>query len=459
MQKRSSPNFPDAVLSLRSNFSILNFFNVNNTITTLSPTEQEMTLTFEPAEFKPAFEEQFKAAQAEVQIKGFRKGKVPMDMVKRMLGKEIEADVVESLAGKHFNEAASKENLKLVGKARVRHFEYVPEEKLSIFVQYEVQPEFDLKPYDDYEFKKIVYEISDDDIAREVRALLEEQGVWMSKESEAGADDSVLVDMQRLDEAGMAVIGERFENQEFDLRQMTPDSAIRKALVGAKSGDERLVDLEMPDKNGARRIMKYKVTVKEVKSLDLPELTNELADEISGGGMKTADALRTDIREKLTTYYEQKSEEDLSEEVAQKFVKENSVEIPDSMAKSFESLMIENARQRVGGQFPKGFNIDNFRREIRPGAETMAKWMMIRYKIAEQNNLKVDETDLRAMAEKEAQEIGQPVDVVVESYMSENARDYVVDRILREKVFSFLRTKVKITTETKTIASLSETAS
>ncbi len=430
---------------------------VNNTITTLSPTEQEMTLTFEPSEFKPAFEEQFKAAQAVVQIKGFRKGKVPMDMVKRLMGKEIEADVVESLAGKHFTEIATKENIKLVGKARVRHFEYVPEEKLSIFVQYEVQPEFEIKPYTEYEFKKSVYEITDEDIEREVKGLLEEQGVWVSKDGEADGEDLVIADMQKLDAGGMAIIGERFENQEFHMAQLVSESTIKKAFIGAKSGDERLIDIEMRDKTGQPQRSRFRATVKEVKRLDLPELTDALASELTQGSLTTADALRADIRAKLTEYYEQKSEDDLGEAIAQQFVKDNAVQTPESMVKSFENLLIENARQRVGGQFPRNFNIDAFRREIRPSAELQAKWMLIRYKLAEENNLKVEEQDVRSMAEKEAAAAGQPVEAVLQAYMSDNVRDYVIDRIMRDKVLKFLKTKVKITPESKRIMEVTET--
>lgn len=77
----------------------------------LSATEQEMTLTLEPAEFVPVFDERFKEVQANAQIKGFRKGKVPMEMVRRLMGKEIEAEAIEFLASKFFSEAAEEKKV------------------------------------------------------------------------------------------------------------------------------------------------------------------------------------------------------------------------------------------------------------------------------------------------------------------------------------------------------------
>lgn len=83
---------------------------MNNSITSLSATQQEMTLTLEPSEFTPVLEARFKEIQANAQIKGFRKGKVPMELVRRLMGKEVEADTIEFLANKFFSEVAEEKS-------------------------------------------------------------------------------------------------------------------------------------------------------------------------------------------------------------------------------------------------------------------------------------------------------------------------------------------------------------
>ncbi len=424
---------------------------MNNSITSLSATQQEMTLTLEPSEFTPVLEARFKEIQANAQIKGFRKGKVPMELVRRLMGKEVEADTIEFLANKFFSEVAEEKKLKIVGKAHLRHFEYAPDQTLKIYVQYEVQPEFELKPYDDYAFTKINYQVTDADVEAEVKTLLAQHGAWVSKEGEAEEEDLVIADMQKLDNAGMAIIGGRYEHQEFFLSELADESTLKKALLGVKVGDERNVDVELRKDDGTVEQTRFRISVKEVKRLDLPELTDELAKEFSDGRCTTPEALREDIRQTLERYYEEKSEEDLLEDIAQRFVKDNALEVPSAMVRSFENLLVDNARQRMGGSFPRGFSEEAFRREIRPSAELQARWMLIRYKLAEMHNLKVEEDDIRAEAEKEAKENGLDFNQLLQAYMSDQVREYVVDRILRQKIYEVIKSKVKINTETKPI--------
>jgi trigger factor len=196
-----------------------------------------MTLTLEPSEYQSKLDENYKLAQETVQVKGFRKGKVPMEMVKRLVGKETESETIETLASEAFSKIASEQKLKIVGRAHIRHFEFTDDKRLNIYLMYEVQPEFDLAPYTDYAFKKAEYEITPEDVEREVKSLLREHGVWMSKEGEATEDDLVVADYQHLDSTGTPIIGKRVENQEIVLKMIRKDSPMRTALIGAKVGD------------------------------------------------------------------------------------------------------------------------------------------------------------------------------------------------------------------------------
>jgi len=420
-------------------------------IKSLSSTEQELTLTLEPSEYQPKLDEHYKLAQENVQIKGFRKGKVPMDMVKRLVGKEVESETIETLASEMFSKIASEQKLKMVGRARIRHFEFTENKSLNIYLMYEVQPEFDLAPYTDYTFKKAEYEITPEDIEREVKNLLREQGVWMSKDGEATEEDLIVVDYQALDESGMPIIGKRTENQEIVLKMIRKDSPMRTALIGVKVGDERVVDLQSDALHEPNK--RYKFYIKDVKRLDLPELTDELAKEFTQGELQTAAELRADIESTLKKQLKRKSDEDLLEDIAKKFIEDNPIDVPHSMIHSFEDMLIENAARQLGGKFPKGFDVQAFRREISPNAKRQAQWMLIRYKIAEVAGIKLDEQAIRDLAEADAKEMGIPdSNQVLQSYLKEEMQNYVVERAMREKLFAYLTSTLKITPEPKRIS-------
>ncbi len=411
-----------------------------------------MTLTLEPSEYQSKLDENYKLAQENVQVKGFRKGKVPLDMVKRLVGKEIESETVETLASEMFSKIASEQKLKLVGRARIRHFEFTDDKLLNIYLMYEVQPEFDLAPYKDYTFKKAEYEITPEDVEREVKGILREQGVWMSKDSEATEDDLVVVDYQQLDDSGMPIIGKRTENQEIVLKMIRKDSPMRTALTGVKSGDERVIDLS-GDPNEPSTPKRYKFYIKEVKQLDLPELTDDLAKELTQGHLQTAAELRADIESRLKATFKRKAEDDLLEEIAKKFIEDNPVEVPHTMIHSFEDMMIENAARQLGGKFPKGFDVQAFRREISPNAKRQAQWMLIRYKLAEVAGIKIDEQTIRDLAETDAKEMGIPdVNQVLQTYLKEDMQNYVFERAMREKLFAYLISTLKITPEPKRVS-------
>ncbi|MFQ3597347.1 MAG: trigger factor [Chloroherpetonaceae bacterium] len=424
---------------------------MTHAIKLLGSTEQEMTLTLEPSEYQPKLDENYKLAQENVQVKGFRKGKVPMEMVKRLVGKEVESETVETLASEAFSKIASEQKLKLVGRARIRHFEFTDDKLLNIYLMYEVQPEFDLAPYTDYAFKKAEYEITEEDIEREVKGILREQGVWMSKEGESTEEDLIVVDYQQLDEGGMPIIGKRSENQEIVLKMIRKDSPMRAALTGVKVGDERIIHLPAPDESGAPK--QYKFYIKDVKRLDLPELTDELAKELTQGHLQTAAELRADIDFRLKETFKRKSEDDLLEEVAKKFIEDNPIEVPHTMIHSFEDMMIENAERQLGGKFPKGFDVQAFRREISPNAKRQAQWMLIRYKLAEVAGIKIDEQAIRDLAEADAKEMGiSDVNQVLQSYLKEDMQNYVFERAMREKLFAYLLSTLKITPESKRVS-------
>lgn len=411
-----------------------------------------MTLTLEPSEYQPKFDENYKLAQENVQVKGFRKGKVPMEMVKRLVGKEVESQTIETLASELFSKIASEQKLKMVGRARIRHFEFTDDKLLNIYLMYEVQPEFDLAPYTDYAFKKAEYEITEEDIEREVKNILREQGVWMSKDGESTEEDLIVVDYQQLDEGGTPIIGKRSENQEIVLKMIRKDSPMRAALTGVKVGDERIIELA-GDSNEPNTLKKYKFYIKDVKRLDLPELTDELAKELTQGHLQTATELRADIESRLKQTFKRKSEDDLLEEIAKKFIEDNPIEVPQTMIRSFEDMMIENAARQLGGKFPKGFDVQAFRREISPNAKRQAQWMLIRYKLAEIAGIKLDEQAIRDLAEADAKEKGiSDVNQVLQTYLKEDMQNYVLERAMREKLFAYLLTTLKITPEPKRIS-------
>lgn len=413
-------------------------------IKNISDTEQELELIFSADEFTGDYEQELEEAKKSVQLKGFRKGHAPAGLIKKLAGPSIEASIAEKLASKHFGEVVEADKIKTASRAGIIDFTFTPEQ-LSVRLGYEVHPEFELKEFSGYEFTRSVYTVDDAAAQKEIDLILKGHGTMVSVDGEATATDTVIADVVRLTEAGEEEEG-KTENHHFNLEYLPEDNPFRKALEGRKAGD--VVEVEADAQKEGDAPQRFRVSISEIKQMELPELTDDLVREITGSRFENEADFRSDIRIQLEEHFQNKSEEDLLEAISSKLIDENPVPTPKAMVASFANMLVENAKRQMGGNFPKGFDTDQFRTAMAPNAERHARWLIISQKIAEMNNLEVDEAAIKEYAEKEAaKNTAMDAEELMKTYMSAEFRDYVTDTITKEKVYDAIKSKVKITDE------------
>jgi len=417
--------------------------NINN----VSDTEQKLEITLSAEEFTPEIDLEVENARKTIQIKGFRKGHVPVGMIKKVMGPAIEASVAEKLASKYFVEISETENIKPASRAELEDYSF-DGDTLSITLSYEIHPEFEIKDFNNYSFVQDIYTVTDEDVEREINLIMKGHGTLVPVDTPSEAKDTIIADLEKYDDSGNIIEGQKTENYSFNLEYLPEDNPFHNALVGKKAGEKVTVDIE--GKEEGEETYRYEVTVKEVKRLELPELDNELVKEISQEKFESVEDFRTDVRGQLEQHFSNKSEQDLLESISARFIEENPVPTPSSMVDSFENMLLENAKRQMGGQFPPGMDENGFRDSVRPNAEKHARWMLISQKIAEQNSLEVTDDDVKAYAEKEAKNNpGMNAEELIKTYMSTEFRDYMTDTILKDKIYSIIKSSVTINAENK----------
>jgi len=414
-------------------------------ITKISDTEQELEIILSAEEFGTEYNQELEEAKRTVQIKGFRKGHVPAGMIKKFVGSAIEASIAEKMASKHFSAIADEENIKPASRAAIESFSF-DDNQLSIKLSYEIHPEFELKSFEGYTFTQPRYTITDEDVRKEINLILKGHGTLISIDDAASATDTVIGDVIRLNAEGEAEEGSAMENHHFNLEYLPEENPFRSALTGKKAGE--IADVTTEPKEEETPAQLYRITVKEVKRLELPELSDELVKEISGQRFENAADFTSDVRLQLEQHFTMKSEDELLESISAKLIEENPVSAPKTMIASFANMLVENAKRQMGGNFPKGFDAGQFAQAMAPNAEKHARWLLISQKIAEINNLSVTDDDIRAFAEKEAEKNPTlSVEQTISTYMSTEFRDYITDSILKDKVYDIIRSQVTITEE------------
>lgn len=414
-------------------------------ITNVSATEQVLEIILTAEEFQPEYDLQIEEARKSVKIKGFRQGHVPVGMLKRLLGSSLDAEVAEKMATKHFSAIAEEEKINPASRAQIDSFNF-DNGQLTIRISYEIHPEFELKDLSAYSFTQAEYTVTDEDVEREIRLILKGHGTMVTIDEAAVEGDTLIGDVIKLDAEGAPVEESKNANHHFNLEYLPADNPFRIALEGKKAGDVAEVTVEPKTEGG--ETMRYRIEVKEVKRLELPELNDELVKEITQSRFENVADFKADVRLQLEQHFTHKAEQDLLEAISAKLIEEHEVPTPKSMVASFQNMLLENAKRQIGGQFPKGLDEKEFFGSMLPNAEKHARWLLVSQKIAKENDLNVSDEDIRAFAEKEAEkEPSLTVDQLVSTYMSSEFRDYIVDTILKEKIYDVIRSKVTITKE------------
>ena len=416
-------------------------------IKNVSETEQVLEIILSREEFGAEYNQELEEAKRSVQIKGFRKGHAPEGLIKKLAGASIETTVAEKMASKYFGEIAEAENIKPASRAQIIDFSFTPDQ-LTIQLSYEIHPEFELKDFSDYTFTKTHYTITDEDVDREIKLVLKSHGTLISIDEAASSTDTVIGDVFRLNEAGEPEEEQKTENHHFTLEYLPEENPFRKALTGKKAGE--VVDVENELKDGDASASHFRVSISEIKRLELPELTDELVKEITGQRFESVADFTADVRIQLEQHFMMKSEEEFIESISAKLIEENPVPAPKSMIESFSNMLVENAKRQIGGSFPKELDEKQFHVAMRPNAEKHAQWLLISQKIAELNKLEVSDDDIKAFAEKEAgKNESMTGEDLLNTYKSAEFRDYITDTILKEKIYDIIKSKVTITEEEK----------
>ena len=287
-------------------------------------------------ELRPEFEKALKKLQKNLKLEGFRRGKVPMNMVRRLYGQRVEIEAIEDILPSLFAKAARQENLKVVTRASVEDLQYQPGTDLNAKFSVEVEPEFELKKLENFKLEKQIYAVDEEDIQHELERIQESQALWEVTEDAATEKDFVTADLQVVDQSGVPVIGEKFEGETIALSQKSGEvNEFGRQLNGVKAGDVRTIFMTPPPQEGddkPQEQVQYEVTIKEVKRRILPTIDDDLAKDL--GDYESLDALKEEIRKSISDSVQKRFDDSLERSLIDEIIKNNSFEVPEGMVKS-----------------------------------------------------------------------------------------------------------------------------
>ncbi|MFQ5823976.1 MAG: trigger factor [bacterium] len=398
----------------------------------------EVELTQE--ELEPHFDALYRKYQKNIRLEGFRQGKVPLGLIKKIYGEEITNKAIDEVVQNVYKEVRDKENLKPIAPAKVEDINYNPENGLHFKAIVEVLPDFELKHYKEVSVDQEVYEIGEEDVEEALQDVREQMAVMHPVEEGAKEEHYILADLQEIDTSGVPVIGKKYEDQLFQLSSNNSNKELTEQLIGVKPGEYRRVQLSSLQTDGSneKKIETYNVKIKEIKEKQLPELDDELAKDF--GQFENLEAFRSHIREKLIKKKEADSRRLLRRGIIDEILKKNPLDLPESMINNYLDAIIDNAKKGAKGAIDE----QEIRENYRPSAIWSLKWELIKDKIVELENLTVTDEDKRNYIRRISEERGVDEKLLWNKLNNQEAQNRFLGDVLEEKVLDFLEKNAKI---------------
>ena len=398
-------------------------------------------------------------------LPGFRKGKVPLSVIKRQFGSAIQGEVVQEMVEEFYREASEAEGIQPVSHASIDDINFEEGQPLVFKASVDVRPEITVETYKGLKVTRPVFAVEDEHVDDRLRYMQEESATEQVVERAADLDDVVFADVEELDEDGSPVADHRSEDQSIRLFK-TEDGKptdLAEQLIGVSAGESREVAITRPvqddhedcdhdhddheghdhddhdqedhDEGPKEETVMFRVTAKEIRERELPELNDELAQDV--GGVETLDELKTQIRNEMETQYDQMIRQRVEENLMEALIEGNPFEVPDSMVENYLDGMIESYKREHAGH-DHGIDEDALREEGRDQAERGVKRFLLLDAVADQENIEVTDDDL----DKHLEEMSQRHNIEgprLRQILSRTEQlDQIESEIKTQKTFDFL---------------------
>lgn len=380
----------------------------------------EGVLTFEVSveEFDKALDQAFKKVAKDVQIPGFRKGKIPRGLFEKRFGVEaLYQDAVDIVLPTAYMQAVDEAEIEPVDQPDIDIESIGKGEPLVFTAKVTVKPEVKLGEYKGLEVEEETVEVTDEDVMHDLEHQREHHAELVVKEDgEIEEGDTAVIDFEGFVD-GEAFEGGKAENHSLEIGSGQFIPGFEEQLIGKKPGEEVEVNVTFPEDYHAEDLAgkeaTFKVTIHEVKFKELPELDDEFAKDLDDE-VETLEELKAKKKEQLLEQKKQDADNKKRETLIEKASENTEIDIPDAMVETELDQMVQEFEQRLQMQGMtlemytqfSGQDKDGLKEQMREDAEKRVKTNLTLDAIAETEELEASDEDVEAELDKMAEMYG-----------------------------------------------------
>ena len=412
-------------------------------VTETSQWGREVEVEVEAARVEKELDKALRKYQKRLEIPGFRKGKVPLSIVKSRFGDSIRGEVLGDLLPTLLEEATREAGLVPAAPPQISKLDHEPGRDLIFTAALDIWPEIEVENYEQLDATRMIHEVQDDEIGAQLEELRRRQATEQVVERPLESGDVLIADLQRLDESGVPVIGEKFEERHFIIGdENAPSPEFEEALVGISAGEERKVSFayrdDLPNEELAGKTEHFNVSAREVRERALPELDDEFAKDV-GEPFATLEDLRTHISGQIQERWGYMAEQRLRSELIAQLIEKNKFDLPESMVDNYIQSM---KREQQSGDEDRDEN-EGQDQEERDQAVRRLKTFLLVEGVRKKADISVSEEELNTFVAERAEQSGVKLEDLKRSGQIDDLRREFEEK----KVFDLLGEKANIKEE------------
>jgi trigger factor len=411
--------------------------------------ERRLTITVPAAAISTEVDKELKQIAKNRRVDGFRPGKAPVAMIKKMFGLSVLQDVASRQMQNHFYQAIIANKLTPAGAPTFAPGQLAEGKDLEFAATFEVYPEVQLNALDKIEVAKPVVEITADDLETMLGTLRKQHATWEKTEAAAASGDRVIIDFVG------SIDGEEFEGGKasdftLELGQGRMIPGFEDGIIGKKAGEEVTVEVTFPAEYHAENLKgkaaSFAVTVKAVEAQQLPEVNDEFA-KLFGLAEATVDALKVEVKKNMERELNNSIKARVKDQVIKGLLATHEVEVPQALIESEIDVLRRQALQRFGN------NLDPKQLPELPAAlfteqaKDRVKVGLLLGEVIKTNSLQVEDARVQSLIETVASAYEDPQEVIQYYNSNKELLQGMRNVALEEQAIDLVLTKAKVTEE------------
>lgn len=414
-------------------------------VETLEKSMAKLTIEVSAEEFETALDKAYKKNKNKISLPGFRKGKAPRAMIEKMYGTGVfYEDAANDLIPGAYESAAKESELEIVAQPSIDVTQIEKGKPFIFTATVAVKPDVTLGDYKGIEVEKKTAEVTDEELQAEIDKVRESNSRMITVEDRAVQDG----DITTIDFEGF-VDGEPFEGGKGENYPLTIGSHsfidnFEEQLIGKNIGEETEVNVTFPEQYQAEELQGkpavFKVTIKEIKVKELPELDDDFAQDVSE--FDTVDEYKEDLKKKLLENKEAALKREKEEDVVGKIIENATMEIPDPMVDTQVRQMVQEFSQRIQSQGLSlqqymqftGMTPESLTNELQPQALKRIQSRLVLEAVVAAENIETSDEDLEKELEKMAEMYQMEADKLKELVGEEEKKQIALDLAVQKAV-------------------------